>query len=85
RFIRPANLEHLIRCLKIGGQLKIATDHEDYFEQIQKQIAAQSENLKAIDFLATAGADTDEWVGTNFERKYLKDQRPIYTLAVRKK
>ncbi len=84
RFICPANLEHLIRCLKTGGQLKIATDHADYFEQIKTVLTARNERLQEIDFLPTAGAEASEWVGTNFERKYLKDQRPIYTLAVRK-
>ena len=84
RFICPANTENLIRCLKSSGQIRIATDHADYFEQIEKVLAAQSEKLEKIDFLPTAGADEGEWVGTNFERKYLKDQRPIYTIAVRK-
>ncbi len=84
RFICPANLEHLVRCLRTGGQLKIATDHADYFEQIKTVLTARNETLQEIDFLPTAGAQACEWVGTNFERKYLKDQRPIYTLAVRK-
>jgi tRNA (guanine-N7-)-methyltransferase len=84
RFICPANLEHLIRCLKTGGQLRIATDHADYFEVIQELINNQKQRLEEIQFLPTAGADTGEWVGTNFERKYIKDQRPIYTLAARK-
>lgn len=89
RFICPANLEHLLRCLKTGGQLKIATDHTDYFEQIKQVLkvgAAQCAcpRLEQIDFLPTAGAEASEWVGTNFERKYLKDQRPIYTIAVKK-
>ncbi len=84
RFICPANLEHLVRCLRTGGQLKIATDHADYFEVIKTVLTARNEKLQEIDFLPTAGAEASEWVGTNFERKYLKDQRPIYTLAVRK-
>ncbi len=84
RFICPANLEHLVRCLKTSGQLKIATDHADYFEVTKTVLAARNEKLQEIDFLPTAGAEASEWVGTNFERKYLKDQRPIYTLAVRK-
>jgi len=89
RFICPANLEHLIRCLKTGGQLKIATDHADYFEQIKQVLTVGAgqcacPRLEQIDFLPTAGAEASEWVGTNFERKYLKDQRPIYTLAVKK-
>ena len=84
RFISPSNLGHLIRCLKTGGQLKIATDHEDYFHVIQEVITNQDKRLEEIQFLPTVGADKGEWVGTNFERKYLKDQRSIYTIAVKK-
>ena len=84
RFICQANLEHLIRCLKTRGQLKIATDHEDYFHVIQEVITNQDKGLEEIQFLPTVGADKGEWVGTNFERKYIKDQRSIYTIAVKK-
>jgi tRNA (guanine-N7-)-methyltransferase len=85
RFFCASNLEHLIRCLKTTGQLRIATDHADYFGQIQKLIAAQSERLQEVEFLPAAGAETGEWTGTNYERKYLKDQKIIYTAAVRKR
>jgi tRNA (guanine-N7-)-methyltransferase len=85
RLLCPENLEHLIRCLKVGGQIRIATDHADYFEQIKSVVAAESDRLEEIDFTRPAGAEEGEWAGTNFERKYIKDQRPIYTLAARKK
>jgi len=84
RFFCPDNLQQLLRCLKSGGSLKIATDHADYFQQIEKLIAGQSQQLQRIEFLPTAGAESGEWVGTNFERKYLKQKIPIYTIAVRK-
>ena len=85
RFLCPTNMEHLLRCLKVAGQLRIATDHADYFEQIRTVVTERSDILEEIDFLPTAGAETGEWVGTNFERKYIEDQRPIYTLAAKKK
>jgi tRNA (guanine-N7-)-methyltransferase len=84
RFICPPNLEQLIRCLKTSGQIKIATDHADYFEQIKNVLAAQSDTLEETDFTKPAGAESGEWTGTNFERKYIKDQRPIYTITARK-
>jgi hypothetical protein len=40
--------------------------------------------LQQTDFLPTAGAEIGEWVGTNFERKYLKQNRPIHTIAATK-
>ena len=84
RFLCTANLEHLIRCLKTAGQLRVATDHADYFEQIKMVLTARGDTLDEMDFAKPAGAESGEWVGTNFERKYIKDQRPIYTIAVRK-
>jgi len=85
RFICQANLEHLLRAMKSGGQLRIATDHADYFEQMEAVLAAAGDRLEIIDFPRPAGADAGEWTGTNFERKYIKDQRPIHTIAARKK
>jgi tRNA (guanine-N7-)-methyltransferase len=84
RFLCPANLDNLLRCLKTGGQIRIATDHAEYFEQIKTVLAERSDKLQETEFLPTAGADIGEWVGTNFERKYIKDQRPIYAIAVKK-
>jgi tRNA (guanine-N7-)-methyltransferase len=84
RFINDANFDHLLRCLRPGGSIRIATDHSDYFEQVKAVLAAAAGRIEQIDFLPAAGADTGEWVGTNFERKYLKENRPIYTVAVRK-
>jgi len=84
RFLNSANLEQLLRCMKTTGVIKVATDHADYFEQIQKVLTDQGSRLEETEFLTTAGADQGEWVGTNFERKYLKEQRPIYTIAVTK-
>ncbi|MHC4119079.1 MAG: tRNA (guanosine(46)-N7)-methyltransferase TrmB [Planctomycetota bacterium] len=84
RLICPANLENLVRCLKTDGQMRIATDHADYFEQIRTVLGGASEQLEEINFVRPAGAQEGEYAGTNFERKYIKDQRPIYTIAVRK-
>ncbi|MGD0078797.1 MAG: tRNA (guanosine(46)-N7)-methyltransferase TrmB [Sedimentisphaerales bacterium] len=84
RFINAANTEQLIRRLKVGGTIRVATDYGEYFEQIKQVISTRGEVLRETDFLPAAGAQIGEWVGTNFERKYLKESRPIFTIAVRK-
>jgi len=84
RFLNEVNLQQLLRCLKCAGQLRIATDDGDYFDQIRRLIAVQGERLKEIKFFRTAGAEKGELTGTNYERKYVKDQRQIYTLALKK-
>ncbi len=77
-------MKHLLRGLKTGGELKIATDHAEYFDVIKKLTGAENNRLEEIEFTRPAGAEVGEWVGTNFERKYLKQNIPIYTLALRK-
>ena len=85
RFFCPANLEHLVRCLKTGGTLRIATDHAEYFEQIRTLITSRNKQLEQIEFLPSVGASNGELTGTNYERKYIKDKRQIYTIAAMKK
>jgi tRNA (guanine-N7-)-methyltransferase len=85
RFINSANTDRLIRCLKPAGSIRVATDFVEYFEQIKSVFISKADQLEQIDFLPTAGAQIGEWVGSNFERKYLMEKRPVYTIAVRKK
>jgi tRNA (guanine-N7-)-methyltransferase len=85
RFVNQANIEHVYRILVPGGVFKMATDHAEYFEQMQAVLHENSSRFDIVEFLPTAGAKTGEWVGTNFERKYLKEERAVYTLAVAKK
>lgn len=85
RLLQGSNIETLIRCLKPGGEMRIATDHEDYFEQISREMSVHAARLEQIEFQRPAGAREGELTGTNYERKYVKENRPIYTLAFRKR
>ncbi len=86
RFICTENIEQIIRCLKPGGGVNIATDHQGYFAKITEVIDMQVElgRLEQIDFIRAAGAEPSEVVGTNYERKYIKAGRPVHTIAARK-
>lgn len=84
RFLCPANLEQLLRCLKTGGQLRIATDHAEYFEVIEKLIDGRPDKLERTEFSPGAGAEPGDITGTNYERKYVKDKREIHTIAAKK-
>lgn len=85
RLLQQANMDLLIRCLKPGGQIRIATDHTGYFEQITAVMSACRDALEEIEFVRPAGAEDGEQTGTNFERKYILDKRTTHTLALRKK
>jgi len=84
RFLCKDNLTEMLRCLKTGGVIQIATDHKDYYEQITTVFNDGDDRFEKIGFIKAANAQQAECVGTNFERKYIKDQRAVYTLAVRK-
>jgi len=88
RFFTPANALHVWRCLTPGGQLRTATDHAEYFHLIQQLLLdtpGVAERFETIAFFPPDAAAPGEWVGSNFERKYRRQGRPIYTLALRKR
>ncbi|MEN6578665.1 MAG: tRNA (guanosine(46)-N7)-methyltransferase TrmB [Phycisphaerales bacterium] len=85
RLLQSANLEVIMRCLKPGGQIRLATDHEEYFQQMQDVTKACSALLEEIEFERPAGAREGERTGTNYERKYVKESRAIHTAAFRKR
>jgi tRNA (guanine-N7-)-methyltransferase len=86
RFFSDKNLAQLLRILKPNGIIKIATDHADYFEQMTEvaKRAVEQGLVKEIDFIRPVGAGDGELVGTNYERKYMKEGRKTYTLALQK-
>lgn len=86
RFFCDENLVQLRRILIPGGVINIATDHADYFEQMTDVAgrAVQEGTFEKIDFIRPAGAQDGELVGTNYERKYMKEGRQTYTLALKK-
>ena len=84
RFICSETIEHLIRTLTPGGVIQIATDHEGYFEQIIQVLAERKDALEEIEFAVAAGAQEEEIVGTNYERKYIKEKRKVHTIATKR-
>ncbi len=87
RFFCDDNLAEIYRILKPDGIINIATDHENYYEQMT-EVAGKAIGaglFKEIPFIRPAGAKEGELVGTNYERKYLKEGRLTYTLSLRKK
>lgn len=83
RLIQPEFLQQVMRTLKVGGQLRIVTDHAGYFEQINEVVRASP--LEIIDYTRPSSAGEEEFVGTNFERKYKREARPFNAIAGVKK
>ena len=79
RLIRPQFAEEAQRVLRPGGQLIVVTDHMDYFIQI-RNVLGDLPGMASIPMPQMADAD-GEIVGTNFERKYIAQGRPFYSIA----
>jgi tRNA (guanine-N7-)-methyltransferase len=86
RLIQPAFLLEVHRVLAPGGQLRIVTDHADYFQHIQPTLAASPLTVIPYDRPneRPVSADQGELVGTNFERKYRRQGRPFFSTAARR-
>lgn len=84
RFLQRKNMDILLRVLKRGGFIRIVTDYKSYFEKIEKLLCQYKSTLQRVDFTPAVGAEDGEYVGTNFERKYLRQGRAVYTVEVRK-
>jgi tRNA (guanine-N7-)-methyltransferase len=87
RFINVSNIKQMHRCLTRDGVIRMATDHADYYQMMRELFGDQEEVVKLFKTLGSFSADSaeaGESVGSNFERKYRKEGRDIYTLAVQK-
>lgn len=82
RFVQADMLVELARILKPSGRVLIATDHEDYFAWMQEHIAQAAGHLKVVPFVRPESAGDEELVGTNFERKYRREGRPFFSIAL---
>ena len=79
RFVQAPHIELVAGKMRRGARVRIVTDHAKYFEQIEKVL--RSSSLRVVDFDAPAAADSEEIVGTNFERKYRREGRAFHAMA----
>jgi tRNA (guanine-N7-)-methyltransferase len=80
RLIQTAFLDEVRRILHQGGNLRIKTDHAEYFEHIQG-VLGEYRGLKIIPFDSPLAGASANQVGTNFERKYQRENRTFYAIA----
>lgn len=82
RLFQEPFLAQIVRVLAPGGRLQLLTDHADYFKQI-RDLAARS-LLRPTEFVPPATSADGELAGSNFERKYRREGRPLFALAAMK-
>lgn len=84
RTVQPKFIPEVLRILTPGGQIRVVTDHKGYWEEsIEPTI--KSSGLSVVDYTRPGTAGDGEYVGTNFERKYVKEGRPFYAIAAEKR
>lgn len=80
RFVNQANLDRMTRALESGGELRFATDVDDYSEWAREQVARHGKLAIARD-----GAEPwDDWPGTRYEAKAARAGRGARYFSFRK-
>ena len=77
RLVQPDFAEAVFRALTPGGRWLIQSDHEEYFQAIRETLDPIPRLTRIAWEEADAGPDVD-WIGTNFEVKYVQQGRRIY-------
>ena len=81
RLVQPAFVAQARRVLQPGGLLLLKTDHRDYFDWM-RQVLCDAPGFARIPFPKVVADEDRGMVGTNFERKYIAEGRPFYSLAL---
>lgn len=87
RVVQDRFLRDVHRVLEPGGELRIVTDHPDYWtwmeEHFSRWAPGQGGVFERLPFERPASARDGEVVGTNFERKYAREGRPFNAAVLR--
>lgn len=88
RIVQQRFLHDVHRVLTPGGELRVVTDHDGYWEWMQREFAAVTTGdaplFQLLPFERPNSAREGELVGTNFERKYRREGRPFHAAVLRK-
>lgn len=99
RVVQDRFLADAWRVLGAEGELRIVTDHADYWQWMEEHFARWTARERAagvperiptpaferLEYERTAAAGEGELVGTNFERKYRREGRPFHACTLRKR
>lgn len=83
RFVTPEHLAPLHRVMKLGAELRVATDIPDYVRQTLEQVPKQG-----FEWLADRPSDWrdpwSDWTSTRYEQKALREGRTPHYLTFRR-
>lgn len=75
-------LREVHRVLAPGGEMHVATDHQDYFAWMEEHAAQVEDLFERRPFTPPPSAGEGELVGTNFERKYRVEGRTFNAMVL---
>jgi len=89
RVVQDEFLRQCHRVLTDDGELRIVTDHSEYWEWMNERFDTNapldgSGLFTRGEFTKPESAGEGEVVGTNFERKYRREGRPFHSIILRK-
>ncbi len=89
RVVRDQFLTQAHRVLIPGGELRIVTDHDDYWTWMEEHFARWTTPMgplrfERLEYTPPAAAGAGELAGTNFERKYRREGRPFHAVTLRR-
>jgi len=85
RVVQDRSLEDFHRILGEGGELRLVTDHAELWGWYEAHMGRCGELFERREFLIPASAGEGELVGTNYERKFVKEGRPFFSATLIKK
>jgi len=85
RLIQAPFLTELHRVIAADGQVRLATDHSEYFHWMAEHADRVADLFERTAFEPSASAGEGELVGTNFERKYRREGRPFHAMILRRR
>lgn len=85
RIVQEDFLRTLVEKLVPHGNIRLATDHMDYFAWMEEHAALADDVLERLPYESPESAGEGELVGSNFERKYRREGRPFNGMVLRKR
>lgn len=82
RVVQEQTMRHFHRVLKPGGLVHLVTDHDQLWDWYQQHVEAASDLFDVRAFDPPVSAESDEVIGTNFERKYREEGRSIHSATL---
>jgi len=85
RVVQDRTLADFHRVLQPAGELRLVTDHDDLWAWYEDHADRHVHLFERRPFEAPESAGADELVGTNYERKFAREDRPFHAMTLVKR